>query len=67
MPDPSDVELTYKDICNETSRLEELADENARLRTEIHELQQPSEVDSNREKGQRNGEHVQKNSILFVQ
>ncbi len=55
--DPSDIELSYKDICSETTRLQELSDENSKLRTEIHELQKPSEVDG-KGKFRKTSEHV---------
>lgn len=45
VPDPSDIELMYKEVSGDLDRLQELSDENAKLRTELHELQKPSEVD----------------------
>ncbi len=60
--DPSDIEIFYKDICNETTRLQELSDENIRLRTQIHELQKPSEVDG-KGKSRKTSEHVIRKNV----
>ena len=59
--DDAGIELSYKDICSETTRLQELSDENAKLRMELHELKNASEIDG---KGKTNKPTKQVNKII---
>ena len=47
LPDFTDVELCRGDFVSELTRMQELTEENTKLRSQLLELQQPSEVDSN--------------------
>ena len=46
LPDFTEVELCRGDFVSELTRMQELTEENTKLRSQLLELQQPSEVDS---------------------
>ena len=46
LPDFTDVDLCRGDYISELTRMQELTEENTKLRSQLLELQQPSEVDS---------------------